>query len=245
MATNKKAAAPAAQEKEVKQDFFSRYSKLIYGCLIGIVVIIVAGFLFFNHRKSQKEKSANQSVVAVAHMEQAMSTGDSTEFRLALEGDGEAPGFLKLLDNYGTRGGNSSHLLDAAICELNLGLYDDAIAHAKKYDSDNAEMASRAQMVIGHAQMQKENWSEAKKAFLSAAGKVDCELAAAALLNAGLAAEKMDQLDEALKCYQKIADKYPAQGLYVEGIYPGEFYEGNMAEAHIARVEALKERASK
>ena len=50
MATKKNVAAPAAEEKEVKVDFVTRYSKLIYGCLIGVVILVVAGFFFFNHR---------------------------------------------------------------------------------------------------------------------------------------------------------------------------------------------------
>ena len=241
MATNKQAAAPAAPEKEVKVDFFTRNSKLIYGCLIGAVVLIIAGFLYFNHRNKMKEASANNSLVAIAHMEQAVATADSTEFRLALEGDGEAPGFLQLLDKYGARGGEAIYL-NTAICELNLGRYEDALAHARKYDTDDPVMASRAQLLIGHAQMQLGQWDAARKSFLEAA-KVDSELAAAPLLNAGLAAEKLGQYDEALKCYQKIADRYPADALYADGVYFGEFYEGTRIDAHIARVEALIEKS--
>lgn len=241
MATNKKAAAPAAPEKEVRADFFTRNSKLIYGCLIGAVVLIIAGFLFFNHRNKMKEASANKSAVAIAHMEQAVATADSTEFRLALEGDEENPGFRQLLDEYGARGGEAIYL-NTAICELNLGLYEDALAHARKYDTDDPVMASRAQLLIGHAQMQLGQYAAAKKSFLEAA-KVDSELAAAPLLNAGLAAEKLGQLEEALDCYKKIANRYSTDALYSDGVYFGELYEGNKIDIHIARVEALIEKS--
>ena len=179
-----------------------------------------------------KEESATRSAAAIAHMEIALASADSTEFLLALEGDGEDLGFLGLLDEYGARGGEAIYL-NTAICELNLGRYDEAIAHAEDYDTDDPVMASRALSVIGNAQMQKGNWAEAKKAFLEAAEELDTYLAAYPLLNAGIAAEKLGQLEEALDCYRKIDKRYAKEA------------EGLNIEAQIARVEALLDRASK
>ena len=87
MATKKNTAAPAAKATEVTADFFTRNSKLIYGGIIAVIVLVIGGFILSNVLGNRKEKAANLSDGARAHMELALSTADSTEFRLALNGD--------------------------------------------------------------------------------------------------------------------------------------------------------------
>ena len=235
----KKAAPVAANEKEAapKQDFFAQHSKLIYTLLLLVLAVIVVVYFLIQNYEQNKNAAANAMNAPVEHLNRAIQSGDSLEFRLALEGTEEEMGFLQILDEYGAKGGESIYL-DIAICELNLGLFDDAIEHASEYDSDDELMSSRALSLIGNAYMEKEAWADAKENFLKAADLLDSEISAYYLYNAGLAAEKLGQKEEALNLYKKIEARYPAALLATEQIYPGQYYEGSLVPVQIARLEA-------
>ena len=59
-------------------------------------------------------------------------------FALALNGDGNAYGFKKIIDEYGTLAGEAVYFY-AGICELQLGQYKNAIDYLKKYDGDDTQ----------------------------------------------------------------------------------------------------------
>ena len=235
----KKAAPVAANEKEaaVPQDFFSRNSKTIYTVLLLVLALIVVVYFLIQNHEQKKNAAANAMSAPIEHMNRAFQSGDSLEFRLALEGTEEEMGLLQILDEYGAKGGESIYL-DLAICELNLGLYDEAIEHAGEYDGDEPFLCSRALSLQGNAYMQKEAWAEAKECFLQAAELLDSEVSAYYLYNAGLAAEKLGQKQEALNLYRKIEACFPTTVLSAAQIYPGQFFEAGLVPAQIARIEA-------
>ena len=239
MAKETKNAAPvAANEKEApKQDFFTKHSKLIYTILLLVLAVIVVVYFMIQNYEQKKNEAANAMNAPVEHLNRAMQSGDSLEFRLALEGSEDELGLLQILDEYGAKGGEKIYL-DLADCELNLGLFDEAIEHASEYDSDDELLSSRALALIGSAYMEKQEWAEAKSNFLEAAELLDSELSAYYLYNAGLAAEQLGQKEEALSLYRKIDALYPAANLAAEQIYPGQLYEGNLVLVQIARLEA-------
>ena len=72
MANKIEKAAPAAETKEVRADFFTRNSKLIYGILIVIIVGVIAGFLYYRHAEKMRTEAANHYAAAVAHLDLAV-----------------------------------------------------------------------------------------------------------------------------------------------------------------------------
>ena len=257
MASKKETAVnPAAETNEVKLDFFTRYSKIIYGVLIAIVVIIIAVFLFIRHAKQQREEAAERYAVAVAHLNDALphfldnnyqypvqfrsfSGLDSLSLDLALNGDGaDEMGLLAIAEEYGSRAPETINLHIAA-CYLYLGEYAQAADYAAKYSTEDPLLNSRAFYVKGNALMQLEDYEGAKSAFLSAASRVDEDLAAGYLFNAALACEKLGQYEEAVGLYTKIRDRYAS---YVDQRDPtagAADFNYFTIEAEIARVETL------
>lgn len=257
MATNNEKAkgqqAPA-ENNEVKTDFFTRNSKLIYGVLIVVVVAVLIGFFWSRHAAKQRNEAAAKYAVAVEHLEKAMpqlngnqqippqfwslSEQDSLEFRYALEGVDDEMGLLAIVDEYGKRCPKAINL-SIATCYLHLGEFENAIEWAGKYDTEDPLLMSRALNVKGNAQMELGQFEAAKSSFLAAASKVDEDLAAEYLFNAGLASEELGDLEGALALYVKIRDRYATLS---DQRYPtaaaSEFGLWNI-EAQIARVETL------
>lgn len=254
MANKNEKAAPAVETPEVKADFFTRNSKLIYGILIVIIIGILAGFLYYRHAEKMRTEAANRHAVAVAHLEQALphltgnsqypmqfrqATGlDSLELRNALDGVGDEMGLLAIADKYGRRAPESINL-DIASCYLHLGEYENAISYADKYDTEDQLLTSRALSVKGNAQMQLGQFDAAKASFLAAAGKVDEDLSAEYLFNAALACEQLGDLEGALALYTQIRDRYSNN---YDQRYPtsgaAEYNVWNM-ESQIARIETI------
>lgn len=243
-----KAQAPETENKEVKQDFFSRYSKWIYGILIVIVVCVIIGLLWNRHAQKQKAEAAFQYgqqqeniMSGIAHPEygqMAVSEADSLLLYNALEGDGDLAGLLQIADNYGSRAPKVINISIAA-CYLQLGEFENAIAYADKYESEDPLLSGRALKIKGDASMQLGNYAAARDAFVAAAGKVDEDIAADYLFNAALACEQLGDLEGALKHLTTIRDRYsnlrderyPTAGAQAFNI-------GNV-ERQIARIETL------
>ena len=237
MANKIEKAAPAAETKEVRADFFTRNSKLIYGILIVIIVGVIAGFLYYRHAEKMRTEAANHYAAAVAHLDLAVphlsgnaqypmqfrqATGlDSLELRNALDGVGDEMGLLAIADKYGR------------------GEYENAVSYADKYDTEDPLLTSRALSVKGNAQMQLGQFDAAKASFLAAAGKVDEDLAAEYLFNAALASEQLGDLEGALGLFTKIRDRYSNN---FDQRYPtsaaAEYNVWNI-ESQIARIETL------
>jgi len=104
--------------------------------IVGIVVLIVAGFFGYKYLiKVPKEKEAQ---AAIFHAEKYFGV-DS--FQLALDGDGLNDGFLKVISNYsGTPSANLAYYY-AGICYLNLGQPQEAINHLDKFNAHGTDFA--------------------------------------------------------------------------------------------------------
>src|SRR5690554_1663782 len=85
------------------ESFLKENTKIIAG-LIGLMVLIIAGILFFQiHKANQNETAQSEMFQAVYYFEQ-----DSVE--LAVNGDGVNRGFLSIIDDYsGTDAAKLSH----------------------------------------------------------------------------------------------------------------------------------------
>lgn len=200
------------------EHFIERYKKhIIYG--VSAVVLIVALSLAYQnfYRKPRIKEALAQTFVAEQYFR-------ADSFATALNGDGNSYGFKKVIDEYGSMGGESIYLY-AGICELQLGNYKEALSYLKKYKSDDPIMQARAMCNIGdcHAGL-KEN-EKALQYYLDAASYNDNDLAAGYLLKAGLMYEELGKNDKAIETYTQIKDKYP------------QTIEGYEIDKYIARLQ--------
>ena len=190
--------AEAVSKTEV---FFKENGKLIYGCVIAVLVIALCVLVYNRFYLQPKKAEATDQMVKA---EQWFQAG---EYELALNGDENNLGFADIMKQYGSKAGEAVYLY-AGVCQLQNGAFEEAIATLKKYDGKDAILLSRAQSCIGDAYVELEQYGKAIASYEKAAATVDNALAAAYLLKAGIAAEANGDAKKALSFYQTIKDQW-------------------------------------
>ena len=183
------------------EQFFKENGKLIYGCVIGVLVISLA-ILAYNRFILQPKK-----VQATDQMVRAEQWFLSGEYELSLTGDDNDLGFEDIIKQYGSKAGEAVYMY-AGIAKLQTGAPEEAIQYLKKYDGKDPILLGKAQACIGDAYADLENYSEAISWYQKAAKTSDNALAAAYLLKAGIAAEANGNDTQALSFYKEIKDKW-------------------------------------
>ena len=220
MATKDKKTQQQNVEEAVSatEKFFNENKKLIYGLLIAIVVIGL-GILAYSRFYAQPKRV--EAAEQMYHAEQSFAAGN---YALALEGDDNNPGFLEIIDNYGSKAGEAVYMY-AGICELNEGQFEEAIKHLKKYNGKDHILLARAQACIGDAYVGLKDYKTAVSWFEKAAKTSNDVFSAAYLLKAGVAYEELGDNAAALACYKQIKEQYP------------QSLEGMDIEKYISRIE--------
>ncbi len=173
--------------------------------IVTIIALVVGGYMLYNKAllEPKEIEAQSQSFRAEQYFEQ-----DS--FRLALEGDGDALGFIDIIDEYGiTKTANLANYY-AGICYLRLGEYEDAIEYLKQFDSNDKLVSVIALGALGDAYVEIGDYEEAISFFEKAANKNKNDFTSAIFLKkAGLAYEAIDNYSKAISVYEKIKQQYP------------------------------------
>jgi len=188
------------------KDFWTRNSKWILG--VGTVLVLAVGGWFFYKNyvvKPKEEKAAELMWKAEEYFRMDSS-------RLALNGDGQNPGFLSIISKYGgTDAGNLANYY-AGVCYLKQNDNQNAVKYLKKFDSDAKQIQQRAYKLLGDAYGDLGNNKEAMEYYKKAAHhfEADRQSSAEALGMAAYFAEKMvkDQ-KEAIALYTELKKKFP------------------------------------
>ena len=201
------------------EKFFNENGKLLAGICTGVVVACVAVFCWVKFVHQPKVAEAQGQM---AYAEQNFRSGD---YNTALNGDGNTLGFVQIIEDYGTKAGESVYFY-AGVCELQNGNWEQAIKYLESYKGKDAILAARAKACIGDAYVGLEDYSKALACFEAAAAAADNMFAAGYLLKAGAVAEKLGDDAKALSFYKKIKDQYP------------QSMEGYDVDKYIGRIEA-------
>ncbi|MCF0177513.1 MAG: tetratricopeptide repeat protein [Bacteroidales bacterium] len=207
MATNKQNPTEAQQNvgqtvSNVEQ-FLKTKGKTIGWCAL-IVVVAVAAFLGVSKLvlEPMKEEAQGQTFVAENYFMNA-------DYEKALNGDGNALGFIDIIDQYGSKAGKAVYFY-AGVSSLQLKNYADAIKYLQKYSSKDNIMYGRALSCLGDAYVGNEELESGlsyyKKAIKESGENI---FTAQYLLKAGITAEELGKTEEALGYYNEIAIKYP------------------------------------
>ena len=183
------------------EKFFQENGKLISIICAAFVVACALVFCWF---KFAYQPKVNEAQGQMAAAEQNFRAGD---FELALNGDGNALGFVQIIDEYGKKAGKAVYFY-AGVCELQLGEWEQAIKYLESYKGKDTILAARATACIGDAYVGLEDYKKALGYFEKAA-QADNMYAAGYLLKAGAVAEALGENDKALSFYKKIKDQYP------------------------------------
>jgi tetratricopeptide (TPR) repeat protein len=189
-----------------------------------IFIAIAAAFAIyfgFNrfYLKPQEEKAQKQMFVAEQYFEK-----DS--FNIALRGDGNYPGFLTIIDDYGLTDAANLSYYYAGLCYKNTGKYTEAIDHLKKFSSKDKILSNIALGSMGDCYAELGNTDDAVKYYQRAANNVKNDFTSPLyLMRAGILLEDKGEFEKALAIYQRIEK---------------EFYrtsEGQQIEKYITRVK--------
>lgn len=183
--------------------FYNENKKTIWTVVAIIAVVALAVFAYIKLIYQPKCEEAMQQAFPA---EFSFSEGN---YDLALNGDGNVLGLADVISEYGSKAGSAVYM-EAGICALKLGQFEDALNYLKKYNGKEPLLAARALAAQGDAYAGLEKYQEAVSAYLKAAGKSDDSFAAGYLLKAGILYEELGQKDKALECYKTIKEKYSA-----------------------------------
>jgi TolA-binding protein len=177
--------------------------------MITTVVTVVLGaiVLYFGYTKLYKGPAEEKASAAMFFPEQFFAA-DSVS--MALNGDGQHPGFTKIAKKYsGTSAGNLAHYYEG-MCYMRLGDYKNAITSLKAFDGKGTMVASNAEGLLGEAYMESGDNAKAIESFKKAtADKDDMLITPMYLYQLGLAYQAAGNINEAKATFKRLRDDYP------------------------------------
>ena len=127
------------------KDFWERNSKLISVVFVVVVLGVGGYFIYTNYVVKPKEEKASEQMFRAEEYYRMDSAS------LALRGDGQSLGFLKIIDKYsGTKAGNLACYY-AGVCYIKLDDNANAIKYLKKFSTDSKQAKARAYKLMGDA----------------------------------------------------------------------------------------------
>ena len=215
MANNEKLGSKKMEQESEKVnfvtrilEFFNKYQNIIYGIIIGLLVIACA-IIAFNRFYIQK-KNAEASAQIVRPISLFM-LGDTTSLNLALEGDDENDGFLTIANGYKlTRTANTANYY-AGLTYLKLGQKDEAMDYLKKFKKKEDVLWYACQMTIGDLYDDQGDEASAIKYYEKASKSKDPLFTPTALFKLGQVYERQEKWNEALKAYKEIEKRFYAE----------------------------------
>lgn len=179
----------------------SKSLMVIGGTIVALVI------LFFAY---QKFYLAPRETEAVNQMYKAQQYWEQKEWDKAIKGDGNFPGFEKILNDYdNTKSANLAYYY-LGIAYLNKGEYQKAADNLLNYSGSDAVIAPLALGSAGDAYVELKQYDKAVTYYNKAISKGNNLFAAPLYLKKlGLVYEEQKDLKSALDSYKKIKSDYP------------------------------------
>ncbi|MCD6661460.1 MAG: tetratricopeptide repeat protein [Lentimicrobium sp.] len=195
----------AVEEALSKTEVFIEKNQKILGIVIGAIALVVLAYFGF-----QRFYLAPRETQAQSQMFMAEKYFEQDSLKLALNGDGQYPGFLEIIDDYGmTKSAKLAHYY-AGIIYLNEGQFEEAISHLKKFKTKDALVQPMAQGAIGDAYMELGKTAEAADYYLKASKISENEFTTPVFLQkAAWAFEEAGNNAKALEAYDRIRVEFP------------------------------------
>lgn len=207
------------------EQFVEKNQKLLMYAIMGIIIVVLVYFGYQKFYTSPMEKNAQDQIF----MAQKYFEMDSLS--RALYGDGNALGFLDIIDDYGrTKSGNLAKYY-AGICYLKMGNFEEAIDYLESHDPVDQNIGPMALGAIGDAYMELNEPDRAVAYYLEAANDVDNDFTSPMFLyKAGMTYEMLGAYEDAYDAYNRIFMEYYKS------------VEARSIERNIARMKAMMEK---
>lgn len=172
-----------------------------------VIAALVAVGGYFGYKNFVAAPNEEKASIAMSRAEQ-MYAIDSVN--IALNGDAQNAGFLKIISKYdGTASANVAHYY-AASCFLKMGDYNNAIKHLKEFDPKGTVLDHAKSGLLGDAYMEIKDTKKAIDAFKEATKDAEDDVFTPLYLQRlAVAYESNNQIEEAKKAYLRIRDEFP------------------------------------
>jgi len=191
--------------------------------LSGIVLLVLAGSIygiFGVFLPNRQEEAQNMMYMAERYFENDSLT-------LAINGDGNFPGFLEIESDYSWTNAGRLARYYLGVSYLRQGEYSEAINWLEKFSTDDVLLASVAKGATADAYLEKGDQEKAVELYVKAADNYKNEFTSPIYLaRAAELTESMGNNKNALELYERLQKEYPAST------------EGSGAEKFIARLKA-------
>lgn len=205
MSENQNNPDQVVQEVLSKTEQFIQTNRKSLGIIVGALVVAVGGYLFY-----QKVYVAGKERDAQAVLFQAEAYFKADSLKLAINGDGNNPGFEEIANEYSVApSGNLAHYY-LGMSYMKLKEYDKAIDALKSYTAKDHLTGSLAYGAIGDAYMEMNNTEDAIAYYEKAAKESPNNFSTPIMLmKLGGANELKGSYQEAVAAYERIRKDYP------------------------------------
>ncbi len=188
------------------KDFWTRYSKIIIGVGGGLLLLVGGYYVYQNYFEKPKEEKAADAMFKAEEYYRLDS------INLALNGDGQYAGFLRIMSKYkGTDAANLARFY-AGSCYLKLDDNTNAIKQLKEFSTDAKQIQQRAYKLLGDAHADLGKNAEALNYYKKAAHYFEedqANSAEALFMAAYLSDRVLKNQKEAIELYKELKEKYP------------------------------------
>jgi Tetratricopeptide repeat. len=201
--------------------FFEKNARIItivFGAAVGVALLLLATHRFYT---IPRENKAQEQI----YMAQQYFEKDS--FNLAINGDGNFPGFLDIIDDFGSTKPGKLARYYTGVSYLHLGKYQEAVDYLEDFSTDDLLLAPVAKGATGDAYAELGNKEKAIKLYIEAAElNPNAFTSPIYYLKAGKMYEMTSNKEKALATYQIIKEKY------------ADSNEGRTIDKYIARLNS-------
>ncbi len=184
------------------EQFLEKYQKQL--TIAAVAVLLIVGLIY----AYKKFYILPQQQEAIEQIFPAQQYFEKDSFDLALNGDGDYPGFIQIIDDYGATSVARGAYLYAGISFYKIGDYDNAIDYLKKFSSDDKMLTATAYANIGDSYTEKGEFENAAEYYKKAADEDNKVLSPVYLMKLGRVYEELGKWQQAADTYQKIKDNY-------------------------------------
>ena len=192
--------------------------KTLWIILIALLVAAFAIYGISKYKKSRNEAAKNLSFPQEISFEQKATQAvdfasyymENENYATALNGDGEKPGFLEIVKDYGSTKAGKLAAYYAGVCYLKQGNYNEAIEYFKKYTNDDKVLAPMSLGLIGDCYLQLGDQQNAVSYYEKATKKSPNEVPTPMYLQKlGMTYEIMGNNAKALDAYKTLKKDFP------------------------------------
>lgn len=188
------------------QQFWIKYNKPFTLASLVIIVVVAGWFAYQQLYQQPREAKALEAMFRAEEYYRKDSAS------LALNGDGQNLGFLKVIDRFsGTHAANLARFY-AGSCYLKLGENAKAIDYLEKFSTSSKGVQARAYKLLGDAFADSGKNKEALSAYKQAARhfeKDEVNSPEYLFMAAYFADQVLQDSKEAISLYEEIREKYP------------------------------------